>query len=141
GGKGLHVVVPLARRHDWDEVREFSRALAEAMVYDEPDRYVATMALRLRPGKIFVDYLRNARGATAIAAYSTRARPGATVSVPIAWTEIDRIRPDAFNLHNIGRRLTQRDPWADFFELRQKIPRRAPRLTELRRPTPAARQR
>jgi bifunctional non-homologous end joining protein LigD len=123
GGKGLHVVVPLARRHDWDDVRDFSRALAEAMARDEPDRYVSTMALRLRPGKIFVDYLRNGRGATAVAAYSTRARPGATVAVPITWDELDKIRPDAFNVRNLGRRLSQRDPWTEFFELGQKLPR------------------
>lgn len=126
GGKGLHVVVPLAPRHDWEEVRAFSRGIAEAMAKEEPDRYVATMALRLRPGKIFIDYLRNARGATAVAAYSTRARPGATVSLPIAWNEVDKIRPDAFDLRNLPKRLSRREPWADFFDLRQKLPRRAP---------------
>jgi bifunctional non-homologous end joining protein LigD len=69
--------------------------------------------------------LRNGRGATAVAAYSTRARPGATVSLPIAWDEIDKIRPDAFNVRNVAKRLSRRDPWADFFDLRQTLPRRA----------------
>ena len=99
------------------------------MTKDEPERYVASMALRLRPGKIFVDYLRNGRGATAVAAYSTRARPGATLSMPIAWTEIDRTSPDAFDIRNFAARSSRRDPWADFFELRQKLPRRAVRAT------------
>ncbi|HEY3595305.1 MAG TPA: non-homologous end-joining DNA ligase [Polyangiaceae bacterium] len=128
GGKGLHVVVPLARRHDWSEVRDVSRAIAEAMAREEPERYVAQMALHLRPGKIFVDYLRNARGATAVAAYSTRARPGATVAMPFSWDEIDRIDPASFNVRTLARRWARaRDPWKGFFQSTQRLPRGAMR--------------
>jgi bifunctional non-homologous end joining protein LigD len=129
GGKGLHVVVPLARRHEWSDVRDVSRAVAEAMTRDEPDRYVATMALHLRPGKIFVDYLRNGRGATAVAAYSTRARPHATVAMPIPWDDLERIQPGSFDIRSVRERLSGRwrDPWRGFFELRQRLTRGASR--------------
>jgi bifunctional non-homologous end joining protein LigD len=132
GGKGLHVVVPLERRHDWPEVREFSRSFAETMARDEPERYVASMALRLRTGKIFVDYLRNGRGATAVAAYSTRARATAPVSMPVAWEELDRIQSDSFGVRNLPERLARkaRDPWQDFFTVRQRLRRSMHTITE-----------
>ena len=127
GGKGLHVVAPLARRNSWDDLKEFSRGVAETMVRAAPERYVANMSKAKRRGKIFVDYLRNQRGATAIASYSTRARTGAPIATPLAWEELTaRIKPDQFTLQNIDKRLAKgfKDPWKDFFKIKQSITRK-----------------
>jgi bifunctional non-homologous end joining protein LigD len=124
GGKGLHVVVPLARRHSWEEARDFSRAVAERMVRGAPDRYVATMSKAKRKGKIFIDFFRNARSATAIAAYSTRARAGAPVSTPLAWEELSpEVKSDHFNVSNLGSRLAElrKDPWDGYEKARRPI--------------------
>lgn len=124
GGKGLHVVAPLTRRAGWDEVKEFSRRVALAMVADEPARFVANMSKARRKGKIYVDYVRNSRGATSISAYSTRARDGAPVAAPLDWDELNEgLRPDAFNIRNMPARLAElkADPWAEFFKTRQSI--------------------
>jgi bifunctional non-homologous end joining protein LigD len=124
GGKGLHVVAPLSPPVEWRVAKTFARMLADRMVLDDPERYIATAAKAARKGKIFVDYLRNQRGATAIAPYSTRARPGATVAMPIDWAELTaRMRSDRFNLRNAEAhiRRRKRDPWRDFAELRQTI--------------------
>jgi len=126
GGKGLHVVVPLARRGDWEQLKTFAKAFADDMVGRAPDRYIATMSKAKRRGKIFVDYLRNQRGATAIATFSTRARPGAPVATPLAWSELsDKLRPNQFTVANLPARLAKQktDPWADFFSVRQSITR------------------
>jgi bifunctional non-homologous end joining protein LigD len=88
GGKGLHVVAPLVRRASWDRLKRFAHALAESLVASAPDRYTATAAQSERAGRIFIDWLRNARGATAVACYSTRARPGAPVATPVRWEEL-----------------------------------------------------
>jgi bifunctional non-homologous end joining protein LigD len=96
-----------------------------AMAADAPDRYVAKMTKSIRKGKIFLDYLRNGRGATAIVAYSTRARPGAAVSTPVAWDELGaKLAPNKFTVLNIGKRLAQlkADPWAGIEKVRQKLP-------------------
>ncbi len=117
GGKGLHVVVPLAPRHGWDEVKQVSRALAESMANEEPARFTARMAKGERGGRIFVDYLRNGPGATTIAAYSVRAKPGAPVSTPLHWDEVGgRMKPASFHVGNIARRLNggRPDPWKTF---------------------------
>jgi len=124
GGNGLHVVVPLAHRYSWEEAKSFAKAVADAMVADDPRHYVATMTKEKRRGKIFVDYLRNQRGATAIASYSSRSRPGATVAAPLAWSELTaRLDPKRFTVESIPARLTRlrRDPWADFFKTRQSL--------------------
>ncbi len=125
GGKGLHVVVPLAQRNTWTEVKAFSKAVAENMARTMPDRFTASMAKVARTGKIFIDYLRNAEEATAIAAYSTRARPGATLSIPIKWEELTpRLQSDYFTVTNIGKRLKNlmnNDPWEGYGELRQSL--------------------
>lgn len=126
GGKGLHVVVPLVRRHGWDEVKDFSHAVAERLVRRRPDRYLATASKEKRRGKIFLDYLRNTRGATAVAAYSTRARAGAPVATPLGWDELaGDVRSDTYTVANLPRRLTAlaADPWEGFFGLRQSITR------------------
>jgi bifunctional non-homologous end joining protein LigD len=124
GGKGLHVEVPLVRRADWDEVKGFSKQIAETLTREYPDKYVAVMSKARRKGKIFVDYLRNGRGATAICPYSTRARAGAPVSVPIHWDELTPdLRPDQFNIRNLPQRLSslKKDPWEGIEKARQLI--------------------
>ena len=124
GGKGLHVVLPLQPVHTWDEVKSFSKAVADHLVRLIPNRFVANMSKQKRKGKIYVDYLRNAKGATAIAAYSTRARAGATVSVPLAWEELSvDIRSDHFTVQTVPARLAKlkSDPWRDYFRLKQKL--------------------
>ena len=99
GGKGLHIVAPLTPEADWDTVKAFSRAVAESVVRETPTEYIATMSKEKRKGKIFIDYLRNGRGATSIAAYSTRSRKGAPISTPVA-VEITHCRPEAGQLQH-----------------------------------------
>jgi bifunctional non-homologous end joining protein LigD len=126
GGKGLHVVVPLVRRHNWEQVKEFSEAVAKHLVAERPDRYVATVRKAARKGRIYVDYLRNSRGATAIASYSTRARAGAPVATPLAWDELAQTtQPNSWNVENIPERLARltSDPWPRFDQLRQSLTR------------------
>jgi bifunctional non-homologous end joining protein LigD len=125
GGKGLHVMAPIQPRASWDEVKNFTRKIAEGMAADNRSLYVAKMTKNLRKGRIFVDYFRNARGATAVAAYSTRARPGAPVSTPLLWEELsNEIRSDHFTLTNLQHRLDHlpEDPWRGFLSLRQTLP-------------------
>jgi bifunctional non-homologous end joining protein LigD len=124
GGKGLHVVVPLGRRNSWDELKQFAKSVADTMTREAPDHYLATMSKAKRRGKVFVDYLRNQRGATAIASFSTRARAGAPVAVPLSWNELStRIKPDMYNIGNLPKRLDKlsADPWEGFFSARQSI--------------------
>jgi bifunctional non-homologous end joining protein LigD len=124
GGKGLHVVVPLNPPNAWSLVKKFSKGFAEALAGSDPDRYLATATLKLRPGKIFVDYLRNGRGATAVASYSLRARAGAPVAVPLAWSELGALkRGDAFDIDSTLARLKRqrKDPWAGIDKLRQDL--------------------
>jgi bifunctional non-homologous end joining protein LigD len=124
GGKGLHVVLPVAGT-DWDSTKVFVQAFAQVMAADDPDRYVAKMTKSLRPGKIFVDYLRNSLEQTSVAAYSTRARAGAPVSVPVFWHELGRITAaNQYTVLNLGKRLSglKQDPWADIARVKQKLP-------------------
>ena len=117
GGKGLHVVVPLTRRHEWDEVKDFSRAVAEAIAADAPKLFLTKASKKERAGRIFIDYLRNAEGATTVAAYSVRARPGAPVSTPLHWDELGgRMKPAQFNAQSVPRRMAglRTDPWKAF---------------------------
>jgi bifunctional non-homologous end joining protein LigD len=126
GGKGVHVCVPLQRRNTWDELKQFAKSVADAMAREQPDRYLATMSKAKRRGKVYVDYLRNQRGATAIASYSTRARNGAPVATPIAWDELSlKTRPDMYNVSNLSKRLDKlsSDPWDGFFSQRQSLTR------------------
>ncbi|HEY8383203.1 MAG TPA: non-homologous end-joining DNA ligase [Microvirga sp.] len=125
GGKGLHVVVPLAPGPSWAQVKGFADAMAEAMSADEPGGYITSAGKADRAGRIFIDVLRNAREATAVAPFSPRARPGATVSTPLAWDELDgALRPAALTVKTVPARLAalSADPWAGFFDTRQKIP-------------------
>jgi bifunctional non-homologous end joining protein LigD len=124
GGKGLHVVVPLEPSVDWDTLKNFAHGIALAMEADDPSRYISTMTKKARGGKIFVDYLRNGRGATAVAAYSSRARPGAPVSTPVRWEELGpKLTAARFNVANIPRRVTgfNSDPWDGYFSSPQPV--------------------
>jgi bifunctional non-homologous end joining protein LigD len=122
GGKGLHVVVPIARRRSWDDVRTFTEAIARMLVEAAPKEYVKTLSKAKRRGKILVDYLRNARGAVAVEAYSARARAGATISLPIAWDELTpKLDPQAFNVRTAAEVLAGSDPWAEYSRVKQSI--------------------
>ena len=123
GGKGVHVVVPLERRHDWDVVKDFSQAIVSHLARTLPDRFVARSGPRNRVGRIFVDYLRNGFGATTVCAWSVRARPGLGVSVPIAWEELRGIKSGAhWTLGNVHTRLDQGNaPWADYANAAQTL--------------------
>jgi bifunctional non-homologous end joining protein LigD len=124
GGKGFHVVVPLVRRSGWEEVKAFSAAVASLLAGAAPDRYTTEMSKKKRRGRILLDYLRNTRGATAIEAYSTRARPGATVAAPIHWDELgDGVMPDSFNVRNMPARMAGlgADPWKEMGAVKQSL--------------------
>jgi bifunctional non-homologous end joining protein LigD len=124
GGVGLHVVAPLEPRAGWDECLDFARAMAHAMVEIDPGTYTASMAKSARAGKIYVDYLRNHRAASSVAAYSTRAKPNASVSVPIAWEELrPSLAPDAYTVQNVLARMRglKKDPWAGYDALKQRL--------------------
>jgi bifunctional non-homologous end joining protein LigD len=123
GGKGLHLVVPIAPKQSWEYVKDFSRSLAESVVREAPERYTATMSKAKRRGKIFIDYLRNSRTATAVCAYSTRARTGATVSVPLRWQELTKDLRGHFNIRNVPERLgrLRKDPWDDYEAVRRPL--------------------
>lgn len=116
GGKGLHVIVPVKRRHDWDTVKDFSHAIVEHLARTLPKRYVAKSGPRNRVGKIFIDYLRNGFGATTASAWSARARPGMGVSVPISWDEVEKIKSSAhWHVRNIHERLdVGNSPWENY---------------------------
>jgi len=123
GGKGLHVVVPLNPSVDWAVAKAFSHALASAMAAAAPERYIAKVSKAARRGKIFIDYLRNQRGATSVAPYAVRARPGAAVSMPIPWSSLsEKLRPDQFKIADALKKRA--DPWKDFFATRQTIDRK-----------------
>jgi bifunctional non-homologous end joining protein LigD len=123
GGKGLHVVAPLQRRAGWEEVRELSLAVAEAMVGDAPDRYLTSASKEEREGKIYVDYVRNSWSASAVAPYSTRSRAGAPVSFPLAWDELGAdTTPGDFTVRTVPELVrTRPDPWAGMAEARQAV--------------------
>ncbi|AXF14283.1 DNA ligase D [Paraburkholderia caledonica] len=124
GGKGFHVVVPLSKHAGWDEVKEFSQAVAQHMASTLPKYFSAKMGAQNRKQKIFVDYLRNNRGSSTVAAFSARARPGLGVSVPLAWDEVaSTTGGDQWNIGNLHERLAnlKSDPWADYSKTRQRI--------------------
>jgi bifunctional non-homologous end joining protein LigD len=117
GGKGIHVIVPLSGRNDWAEVKTFAAGLAKSFADRDPDRFVATASKAKRKGRIFIDWLRNERGATAILPYSPRARQGAPVAVPVGWTELSRLKSaSAFDTVAVLKRLksAKRDPWPGY---------------------------
>lgn len=125
GGKGLHVVLPV-KPVPWDVAKDFAHAVAVSMAADFPDRYIATSTKAGRAGRVFIDYLRNSREATAVAPYSTRARPGAPVSAPIDWSELGALKSaNQFTVLNLPARLRRlrRDSWANIGRLKQALPK------------------
>lgn len=125
GGKGLHVVAPIAPTRSWDECLTFARTVAETLASHDPERYTIKFAKRGRERLILIDYLRNNRTNTSVAAYSARARAHATVSVPLDWDELSvRAKPERWTVKTVPRRLkTLADPWKDYFKSRQSLPR------------------
>jgi bifunctional non-homologous end joining protein LigD len=124
GGKGLHVVLPIDGA-DWQSAKSFAQAVALAMNADAPERYVTKITKSLRAGKIFVDYLRNSLEQTSVAAYSTRARAGAPVSVPVTWEELSRTKGgNQWSVRNLAKGLNNRkqDPWEEMGRVKQKLP-------------------
>jgi len=121
GGKGYHVVVPLKPAAPWDGFHNFARRVAEVMEQKWPDRYTSNVRKAKRTNKIFIDWIRNGRGATSIAPYSLRARKGAGVSMPLAWAELDTVAPDGVNMAEALRRIAGNDPWQDFFRNNQQL--------------------
>jgi bifunctional non-homologous end joining protein LigD len=126
GGKGLHVCVPIAPELDWEQAKAFTGHVARALAERSPELYVATISKARRTGKIFIDYLRNARGATFVAPYSTRAREGAPIAIPLEWDELSpKLPPNHFNVRNVRRRLEKlaQDPFAGLTTVQQHLPK------------------
>ncbi|MEX2673124.1 MAG: DNA ligase D [Phycisphaeraceae bacterium] len=127
GGKGLHVIAPIRRTLSWDSAKQLTHAIASAIASGNPKQYVAVMTKAKRQGRVFVDYLRNSRGATAVASYSTRARTGAPVATPLRWDELAGLESAShYTIANVPQRLTQLndDPWAGFYDLNQTVSRK-----------------
>jgi bifunctional non-homologous end joining protein LigD len=123
GGKGLHICVAFERTATWDRAREFCHDLTMGMVEEAPEKYIATASKAKRKGKVFIDWLRNGRGATFVAPYSTRARANAPVALPVEWDELDKIKPNQFSLDQTIERLEKRgDAWAKMLAKPQRMP-------------------
>lgn len=120
GGKGYHIVVPLIPKASWEEIRDFSKNIAKVMEEKWPDKYTSNMRKEKRKGKIFIDWVRNGRGATNVCPYSIRAREPGTVSWPITWKELDKISPNEITIVK-ALKSRRKDPWIDFFEIEQSI--------------------
>lgn len=125
GGKGVHVVVPLTPTHDWDTLKDFAEAIARSFAEANPDRYLAKASKSARKGRIFIDYLRNSRGATAIAPFSSRAKPGAPIAWPVSWRQLKRLKDaQPATVATAAKQLKRRkkDPWAGYFDVEQVLP-------------------
>jgi bifunctional non-homologous end joining protein LigD len=122
GGKGYHVVVPFRPSADWERFHDFAKQIAEVMEQKWPDRYTSNIRKEKRKNRIFIDWIRNARGATSIAPYSIRARKGARVSMPIGWDELDTVAPDGITMTEALKRIKNgKDPWDGFFQIDQQL--------------------
>jgi DNA ligase D len=125
GGKGLHVVVPVRAARPWSDVKQFAKSLSEQMAVDAPGRFLTRVSKAERSGRIFIDYLRNDRTSTAVGPYSTRARPGASVALPLDWKQVrSGLNPAAFTVETVPALVKQRktDPWAEMTKLAQELP-------------------
>ena len=124
GGKGLHVVLPIEPVQEWPAVKGWAKSLSEEMAADAPDRYLTRIGKAERTGRIFIDYLRNDPTSTAVGPYSTRARPGAPVALPLAWEQlVPGLDPGRFNVRSLAGLIAERkqDPWADLHGMRQRL--------------------
>lgn len=121
GGKGYHVVVPFKPAALWNAFHDFARRIAEVMEQKWPERYTSNVRKAKRTNKIFIDWIRNGRGATSIAPYSIRARKGAKVSMPIAWEELDTVAPDGVDMADALVRIGRDDPWKGFYQTNQVL--------------------
>lgn len=121
GGKGYHIVVPFQPATGWDVFHNFAKNIAQTMEEKWPDRYTSNVRKNQRNNRIFIDWIRNGRGATSVAPYSIRARDGAPVSMPIKWSELDKIGPKDITMEEAIKRLRRKDPWADFYTHNQKL--------------------
>lgn len=121
GGKGYHILVPIKTNSSWDELHNFAGKIANKMEEKRPENYTSSSKKEDRKSKIFIDWLRNARGATIVAPYSLRARKGAKVSMPIAWDELDSVAPDAIDMEEALNRIEKEDPWKNFFDEEQEL--------------------
>lgn len=124
GGKGIHVHIPVVPLYDWDQIKSFAQTLALQLVSINPKKYTSNMSKNLRKGKIFVDYLRNGYGATAVVPYSLRAKPLSTVALPLDWKELKRVKsPQDYTLKTALKKVKSRkvDPWKGMMRLQQKI--------------------
>ncbi|NMA97733.1 MAG: DNA ligase D [Phyllobacteriaceae bacterium] len=122
GGKGIHVIVPLKPDKEWPDVKAFCRAFAQQMAEDEPDRFTAHLSKARRKGRMFIDYLRNERGSTAISPWSVRSRDGAPVAVPVSWNEVPKLKAaNQFSLPFAAERASDSGIWAGYFDTKQKL--------------------
>jgi bifunctional non-homologous end joining protein LigD len=123
GGKGFHIHVPILPNYTWDQAKSFSQTIAIHLSREHPDLFVATVSKAKRAGKIFIDYLRNGYGATAIAPFSVRAREGGAVAMPVSWDEVSKLKPEHFTLKGVlkNSKLVQKNPWSTYFEVAQDI--------------------
>lgn len=121
GGKGYHVIIPFKPNVSWEKFREFSKKIAMFMEEKWPDKYVSNMRKEKRKNKIFIDWIRNTRSSTSVAPYSIRKRKGAPVSMPISWKELDTIDPDSITIEEAIKRIKKKDPWKDFFKIKQEL--------------------
>ena len=121
GGKGYHVTVPFEPSASWDAFHGFARRIAQVMAEKWPDRYTSNVRLAKRTGKVFIDWMRNGRGATSVAPYSLRARSGARVSMPLSWDELDSVAPDAVTMEDALARIERDDPWEGYFKVDQSL--------------------
>lgn len=121
GSKGYHIVVPFSNSPSWEKFSSFAKNVAILMEEKWPDKYTSNVRKNKRQNKIFIDWIRNNKSATSIAPYSIRTKQNATVSMPIKWSELDKIAPDDITMQEAIRRLKNKDPWENFFEIKQQI--------------------
>lgn len=119
GGKGYHVVVPIKRLKNWKSTREFAKNIALLMEAKWPEKYTSNVRKKMRKGRIFIDWIRNTKSATSVAPYSIRIRKKARVSMPILWSELEKVKPDGITMEDAIKRMKRKDPWADFYKIEQ----------------------